>query len=214
MNVSTPALDRLRPRKLTRRGADARGRIIDAMIACIVRLGYAATTVEHVMAEAGMSRGSVLYQFPTRLELTVATAELAMREVLAATKARARDVAEPYERLAGYADNIWEVHARPHGLAVTDILLATRWDKELAQALLPVASEIELQIHDELLLLAQEAGLPDPEGFVPYGWMLLASVRGLIMEFMLNPQRPMILKAIEMMKLEHRHLCERLRAGG
>lgn len=211
MSVALSPSPRIRPRKLTRRGADARSKIINAMIACIVRSGFAATTVEHVMAEAGLSRGSVLHQFPTRLELVVACADYAMREMMDAGRAYGEAIADPYERLVKYADNLWANHSHPNGLVVTDILLATRWDAELAAALLPVTSDIELQIQDEFLKLARDAGLADPHAFVPYGWLLLASVRGLLIEHKLNPKRPMILEAIEVMKVEHRRLCERLR---
>ncbi|PKB13444.1 TetR family transcriptional regulator [Novosphingobium kunmingense] len=210
MSVALSPPPRLRPRKLTQRGANARERIVTAMIACIVRSGFAATTVEHVMAEAGLSRGSVLHQFPTRLELVVASAEHAMRRMMDAGRAFAAAIDDPYDRLACYADNLWANHSHPHGLAVTDILLATRWDADLAQALLPVTSEIELQIQDEFLKLAREAGVADPQAFVPYGWLLLASVRGLIIEHKLNPERPMILEAIEVMKAQHRQVCEDL----
>lgn len=203
---------RLRPRKLTRRGADVRNRILGAMITCIVRSGFDATTVEHVMAEAGLSRGSVLHQFPTRLELTVATAEAAMRVVMADTEERAAAVADPFERLLHYPTIMWETHTDSHALALTDILLAARWNTELAQALLPVTSAIELQVSDEFLSLASAAGLPDPAAYVPHGWLLLASTRGLIIEYKLDPSRPMILEAIAMMKAEHQRLCERLRS--
>lgn len=202
---------RLRPRKLTRRGMDARQRIVSAMVACIVRSGFEATTVEHVMAEAGLSRGSLLHQFPTRLELTVATAEHAMRTVMADADERALAIADPFERLADYPAIMWATQASDCGLALTDILLAARWDSNLALALLPVTSKIELQVAEALLTLAQSAGLPDPAAYVPHGWMLLASTRGLIIEYKLDPARPMILAAIEALHAEHRHLCERLR---
>lgn len=211
MTAALTASPRIRPRKLTQRGADAREKIIAAMIACIVRSGFAATTVEHVMAEAGLSRGSVLHQFPTRLELAVASAEHAMREMMDAGRAYGSAVADPYERLVRYADNLWANHSHPNGLAVTDILLATRYDADLADALQPVTSDIELQIQDEFVKLADEAGLADPQAFVPYGWLLLASVRGLIIEHKVNPNRPMILEAIDVMKAQHREVCERLR---
>lgn len=203
---------RLRPRKLTRRGIDARDRIVRAMIACIVRAGFEATTIEHVMAEAGLSRGSLLHQFPTRLELTVATAEHAMRTVMADADQRVREIPSPLERLVQYPAVMWETQTSDAGLALTDILLAARWDKALAEALLPVTSEIELQVSDELLALAQNAGLPDPSAYVPHGWLLLASTRGLIIEYKLDPSRPMILTAMKALHDDHRLLCERLLA--
>jgi AcrR family transcriptional regulator len=203
---------RMRPRKLTRRGADVRNRIISAMITCVVRSGFEATTVEHVMAEAALSRGSVLHQFPTRLELTVATAEATMRAVMADAQERSAAIQDPFERLARYPTIMWETHIADHGLALTDILLAARWDIELAHALLPVTSGIELQINQTLLALANSAGLADPSAFVAHGWLLLASTRGLIIEYKLDPTRPMILAAIDVLQVEHRRLCERLRA--
>jgi len=203
---------RLRPRKLTRRGIDARDRIVRAMIACIVRAGFEATTVEHVMAEAGLSRGSLLHQFPTRLELTVATAEHAMRAVMADADQRVRKIQSPLERLVQYPAVMWETQTSDAGLALTDILLAARWDKSLAEALLPVTSKIELQVSEELLVLAQDAGLSDPAAYVPHGWLLLASTRGLIIEYKLDPSRQMILTAMKALQAEHRLLCERLLA--
>lgn len=203
---------RLRTRKLTRRGIDARDRIVRAMIACIVRAGFEATTIEHVMAEAGLSRGSLLHQFPTRLELTVATAEHAMRTVMADADQRVREIPSPLERLVQYPAVMWETQTSDAGLALTDILLAARWDKALTEALLPVTSEIELQVSDELLALAQNAGLPDPSAYVPHGWLLLASTRGLIIEYKLDPSRPMILTAMKALHDDHRLLCERLLA--
>lgn len=212
MDAATQPQKNQKPRKLTRRGADARGRIIAAMIACIGRAGYGATTVEHVMTEAGLSRGSVLHQFPTRLELTIATAEHAMKALLAGTHERAARLDDPFARIAGYAEILWDMHREPEGVAITDILLATRWDTELAAALQPITGQIEREVHGELLTLARDAGLFEPERFVPHGWLLLASVRGLIIEHTLGPARPMILDAIATMKHEHRRLCERLRA--
>lgn len=189
-----------------------RNRIVEAMVACIVRAGFDATTVEHVMAEAGVSRGSILHQFPTRLELTVATAEHAMQMTIAAAEAQVAAIADPFERLAQYPRIMWETQTADHGLAFTDILLAARWDTELARALLPVTGRIELRINDEFLALATAAGLAEPEKFVPHGWLLLASTRGLIFEFKLDSARPMILAAIEVLQAEHRRLCEQLRA--
>ena len=210
-DVMEPAAP-LRTRKLTRRGIDARDRIVRAMITCIVRAGFEATTVEHVMAEAGLSRGSLLHQFPTRLELTVAAAEYAMRTVMADADRRVRAIGTPLERLVQYPTVMWDAQISDCGLALTDILLAARWDTHLADALLPVTSKIELQVSAELLELAQSAGLPDPAAYVPHGWLLLASTRGLIIEYKLDPSRPIILEAMQALQNEHCLLCERLLA--
>lgn len=195
-------------RRLTEKGIAARNRILDATVACIVRSGFAATTIETVMAEAGLSRGSVLHQFPTRLDLTIATAERSMRRVMEAARDRAATIDDPFERLAGYAQIVWDTHSQPDGLAVTDILQAARWDGDLLRGIQPVAAEIETEVEQELIALATAGGLADPAAMVARGWMLVATARGLIMEYGLNHDRRMILAAIEEMKSSHRRYCE------
>lgn len=201
-----------RPRRMTRRGIDTREKILDATINCIVRAGFTATTVEHVMIEAGLSRGSVLHQFPNRVALMVAAAELAMRRVMDSARVMAEAIEDPFERLSDYARISWETHSQPEGLALTDILLAARWDRELLDGLQPVTSSVEQEIHDEFIKLASEAGFTDAEALVPHGWLLIASVRGLIIEHSVNQSRPMIIAAIERMKERHRRFCANLAA--
>lgn len=201
-----------RARRLTRRGVDAREKILDATIKCIVRAGFTATTIEHVMVEAGLSRGSVLHQFPNRIALMAATAERAMRRVMDSAGVMAAAIDDPFERLSDYARISWEAHSQPEGLALTDILLAARWDSELIAGLQPVASQVEQEIHDEFIKLASEAGFDDAEALVPHGWLLIASVRGLIIEHSLGYERPMIVAAIDRMKERHRRFCVNLAA--
>lgn len=209
--IPVPAIGR--PRRLTKRGIDARNKILDASIKCIVQMGFTATTIEHVMAESGLSRGSVLHQFPNRVALMVATAERAMRRVMDAARAMAEAIEDPFERLSDYARISWETHSMPEGLALTDILLAARWDRELLDGLQSVTSSVEQEIHDEFIKLASDAGFTEAEALVPHGWLLIASVRGLIIEHSVNQSRPMILAAIERMKERHRRFCANLAAG-
>lgn len=197
-------------RRLTRRGVDAREKILTAMVRCIGQFGYAGTTVEHVMAETGLSRGSVLHQFRNRIELTVATAEYTMQFAMSDTRRRAEAIADPFERVASYAQTMWETQSQPEGVALSDILLATRWDEELAAAIRPITDWVEAEVSAELLKLATDAGFADPAAFVPHGWLLLATVRGLVIEFSFSRSRPLILAAAETMKQQHRALCATL----
>lgn len=207
MSRTVPAPTTGQPRRLTKRGVNAREKILDATIRCIVRAGFTGTTVEHVMAEAQLSRGSVLYQFPNRVTLMAATAELAMRRVMDAARKLAEEHKDPFERLSDYARISWEAHSLPEGLALTDILLAARWDRELLEALQPITSDVEQEIQEEFIRLAREAGFADPEAMVPHGWLLVASVRGLIIEHSINQSRPMIAGAIEGLNERHRRFC-------
>jgi AcrR family transcriptional regulator len=194
-------------RRLTKRGVDARKKIIDAMVTCIGRHGFAATTVEHVICETGLSRGSVLHQFRNRVELAAATAEHTMRFAMADSLGRANAIDDPFERVLDYAQIMWDTQSQPEGIALSDILLATRWDKELAAAIRPITLWVEQEVARALLKLAVDADFVDPPAFVPHGWLLLATVRGLVIEFSFSRSRPMILAAAEVMKQQHRQLC-------
>lgn len=198
------------PRRITKRGADTRDRILAATIRCIVRHGFAATTIESVMAEADISRGSVLHQFPTRLDLAIATAERSMRTVMDEARAMAAGIDDPFARMADYAQIVWDTHSMPEGLALADILQSARWDAELAAGIAPIAAIVEAEVADELVALATAAGVADPAVLVPRGWMLIASARGLIIERGVDGNRPMINAAIEEMKRSHRRYCETL----
>mgnify|MGYP002651686142 CR=1 FL=1 len=197
-----------RPRKLTRRGADTRARILEATVRVIVSSGFAAMTIERVMAESGISRGSVLHQFPNRLALAVATAERTLEVVIELARKAAAAKPDPFERMASHAEVMWQAHSSPEGLALNEIVTAAGWDRELAEGIRPIIEDVEADIRVQFLDMAREAGLPDPEAFVARGWWLVASVRGLVIEHRLLQPRPMIDAALEEMKASHRRYCE------
>lgn len=201
-------VSRSTPRRLTDKGAATRERILAATVERIVESGFAAMTIESVMAKAGLSRGSVLHQFPTRLDLAVATADRTMHAVMEAARALTSRIDDPFERLAGYGQIVWDTHAMPEGLALTDILQAARWDAELLTAIQPLTAQVEAEVATELRALATAGGLADPEAMVARGWLLLSSARGLIIEHRLGSNRAVINAAIEEMKSSHRRYCE------
>lgn len=208
VSLPTPS----RTRRLTKRGATTRDKILESTITCIVRMGYTATSIEDVLIQSGLSRGSVLHQFPNRVALMVATAEKAMQRVITITRSRTDAIVDPVERLCDYARIMWETQLEAESLALTDILLAARWDQEVEAELRLVTAKVEQEVHDEFLRLARDAGIKDAIALVPHGWLLLASVRGLIIEYRINPARPMIVEAIDCMIERHRRFCARLLA--
>lgn len=197
-----------RDRRLTRRGADTREKILQATIACIVRSGFAAMTFENVMAEASISRGSVLHQFPNRVALAIATMARSMEVVVAEARRMSALIEDPFSRLADYAQIVWDTHSMPEGLALTEILQAARWDEELAAGIRPFTQQSEDEVAVELAELAEAAGFADPQVMVARGWLLVASARGLIIESRLGYERPIIAEAVEEMKRSHRRYCE------
>jgi TetR/AcrR family transcriptional repressor of nem operon len=86
-------------------GIDARTRLLDAAMHVIRAQGYAATSVDDICREAGLSKGAFFHHFASKEELGIAAAghfsEMAVRLFGAAPY---RQLADPLDRLLGYID--------------------------------------------------------------------------------------------------------------
>jgi AcrR family transcriptional regulator len=122
MDDDAPSLNTLKSQRLVnRRGIARRSELLKAAVGCLARLGYAATTIEAVMAAAGASRGSVLHQFPTRLDLMEAAADSAMHVMLGDFQRRLDCVECPKARLMRTPDIAWEVQNETPAFAVSEV---------------------------------------------------------------------------------------------
>ena len=200
-------------RRRTRRGEETRKALIEACIDCLNARGYAGTSIEAVMSKSGISRGSVLNQFPTRLDLMTATIEAAMRDMMADTNARFAQIADPVERLRRLCDVYWDAQRLPASVAVTEVLLAARWDTDLARTLSRVAGDIEVDLDGYTRRRAEEAGVRDVEAFVVHTRMLILSLRGITLELMFDPDRQIIHHALDEIRTSHDAFCDRVLAG-
>ncbi len=87
------------------RGADSRRRLLDAALRVIRRQGYAATSVDDLCAEAGLTKGGFFHHFAGKEDLAVAAAAH-WSETTGAFFAAApyRKVEDPLERVFAYVD--------------------------------------------------------------------------------------------------------------
>ena len=133
-----------RPRRTqAERSDETRARLLEATIRCLHAHGYAATTTLLVAESAGLSRGAMLHQFPTKVDLMLFVVRAVYDRETAEYGARTRHVRDPRERLLAMIDVGWEVLSRPSGVAVLEVLQGSRSDRELAERLLPLQSTIE-----------------------------------------------------------------------
>ena len=113
------------------RSAGTRALLLDATVASLVEVGYAATTTTEVCARAGLSRGAQLHHFPTRADLVVhAVGHLAKRR---ADEVR-RDLRladDAPDRLARALDAIWSSFSGPLFYAALELWVASRSDATL-----------------------------------------------------------------------------------
>lgn len=106
------------------------------------RHGYNAATTAAIADEAGVSRGSIIYHFSTRAQL--------MSEVISFVYEQERHHYEEVarkgfdmSRMEDWPELLWQVLSRPSGMAVFEILQASRSDPELAAMVIPTQERVE-----------------------------------------------------------------------
>ncbi len=203
-------------RRRTRRGEETRRALIDGAIRCLNSLGYAGTSIEAVMEETGISRGSVLNQFPTRVALMSAAIEAAMLAMVSDTRRRGAESEDPVQRVREMCDVFWETQNIPEAVVVTEVLLAARWDGALAQALGPIASRIETEIDQYTMELILEAGVDASfhEDCLLHARILVLSLRGITLELMYDKDRRIMHRALARIREMHLSQCDIILPAG
>jgi AcrR family transcriptional regulator len=102
--------------------------------------GYAATTTLLVAEEAGISRGAMLHQFPTKTDLMLFVMRSVYDDEVMRFSARLN---APNHTEADLHEVMWETLSRPSGAAALEILLGARSDQRLAEKLVPLQAQIE-----------------------------------------------------------------------
>ncbi len=195
METSTSEARRVR-RPQAERSATTRAKLIDAAIGCLHRLGYASTTTSLVAEEAGVSRGAMMHQFPSKTALMLAVVRAVFERDAEHYKQSILTVT-PKEWMRSLADTVCEVVGRPSGIAVMEIMLASRSDPDLAGQLREIQLQIDSEAHAWVLERHAAAGLqarPDSEALHR---LFVAAARGLAMEELFMRNRGEIKKSID-----------------
>lgn len=149
----TDSLTPLQPR-----AERTRTHLLEATLEALVEHGYAGTSTAAVCRRAGVSRGTLLYHFPTREQLLVAALEhvLSLRIQEFVEGRRGRELPAPDEFLA----ELWAQWQGPALVAWLELAVASRTDASLREAMRPI-----MQGFDALVLQAFEE--LDPAGRAP-----------------------------------------------
>jgi AcrR family transcriptional regulator len=124
------------------RTAQTRLLLIDAAIAAIGEWGYAGASTTLIAQKAGVSRGAMLHHFATRAVLMADV----VRHVFDHEMAEYEDIRIRTglgNHLYDWPRLLWTVLSRPSGIAVLEILQATRSDAELAEMVVPMQEAVE-----------------------------------------------------------------------
>jgi AcrR family transcriptional regulator len=164
-----------------------RDKILAAAVRCLSDVGYAQTSTVRVAAEAKVARGSLLHQFPTRIDLVLAVAEHAAQAQGAFIRAGLAKLPAGRERFVGSVDVTWQAFQQPESRALIEIIIATRYDTELAERIPGFAQQFEAGIGRGAHRFAEASGLRDDHGeAATERRLMLVALRGLAVETMLS----------------------------
>lgn len=124
------------------RTADTRAALFAAAVTTIDRLGYAAANNALIADEAGISRGAITHHFGTRAAFMAEVVQWVFEQETAAFQSMVADGKAGW-RISDWPGLLWEVFSRPSGVAVLEILVASRSDADLARLTKPMQSTIE-----------------------------------------------------------------------
>jgi AcrR family transcriptional regulator len=169
------------------RRASTHDKILAAAVRCLNDVGYAQTSTVRVAAEAKVARGSLLHQFPTRIDLILAVAQHVINRQRDFIRAGYAKLPAGRERYIGSIDVTWQVFQRPESRALLEIIIATRHDAELAARIPDFAQEFEARLARGAHRFAEASGLRDELGeAVAERRLILVALRGLAVETMLS----------------------------
>lgn len=115
---------------------------MEAAVGAVYRLGYGGATTAIIADEAGVSRGALTHHFGSRAELMATVVQWVYHKELELYRELLAD-GKRGTRVSDWPDIVWEVLSKPSGLAVLEILQATRSDAELSERVKPVQIAIE-----------------------------------------------------------------------
>ena len=194
------------------RRAATRAKIMEATVKCLAEFGYAATSTPLVAKMAKVSRGSLLHQFPTKVDLILAVAEYAARAQGAVIREALMSKPVGRERFLHGVDAIWAALRRPASVALMEVMIAARSDAELAVRYPGFAGAMEESMHRSRSRIAAGLGAEDrAEEVDVMSHLTLVALRGLAMEtlFVGRPTQDAD-KVVELLKTIRRRFADDL----
>lgn len=179
------------------RTANTREALIDAAISLLHRNGYSGAPTELIAEEAGLTRGALNHHFKARADLMAAVIRSVYEREQHAYQAMAAGTARG-SRLSDWPDMLWEVLSKPSGLAVLEILQASRSDPELAALVAPMQAAVERM---SLAAIDSQFGSADGAEMLPGIRLLVWAVRGLSIAQVLAPDPDEIRRSIDYLRV-------------
>lgn len=173
------------PLPVQQRAWETRERILSAAVLCLAEEGYVATTTSRIQARAGVSRGSLLHQFPSRDDLLIAAVQH-----LGAQRATDYDAPEAGGSPADAdraVDALWATFTGPLFFAALQLWTAAQHNPDLAASMVPHERELGGRIRLAAAAMFGERNASHPR-FAELLSLLLSSMRGVALTYTFEPR--------------------------
>jgi AcrR family transcriptional regulator len=177
------------------RTEETRTALIEAAIRVLHRSGFNAATTAVIADEAGISRGSIIYQFSTRAQL-MADVISYVYDQEASEYARLASQGVDMSHAEDWPEVLWTMFSRPSGLAVNEILQASRSDPELAALVIPTQERVEAESIEGLRQLFPG----DEDELRAHVRFFVWATRGLAMSSVLSRDTAVTEQAVQLFK--------------
>lgn len=144
------------------RTAETRRKLLDATLASLFEVGYAATTTRRVAEIAGVSQGAQTHHFPRRVDLVGAALEQAADQRIADMRRRAgRLPADREDRTRALLDMLWQDFSSSIFTIFVKLWVAAADDRELYDRLVPLERRLAREIAAAIPDLAGDGEVPE-----------------------------------------------------
>ncbi len=138
-----------------------RARILDEAVKVIASSGYAAATNAAVAEAAGITRGAMLYHFPTREDLLEGVIGYLQLERAELFRRAAEDLPPGADVTEHAIDSYWDLLRHPAFTAFMELETAARTDTVVAALIAPARAEFDrAQIGDHFLKMLHAGAGP------------------------------------------------------
>jgi AcrR family transcriptional regulator len=133
------------------KSAATRQAAIDGAVTCFLELGYARSSTIEIAKVAGVSRGAMIYHFPTKRRLLEAVVEYIISERIRRFTREIRRMASAEDREAQRGIDIYWRHLHSHLFtAFHELTVASRTDRELARVMRSANARFEREWLDAI----------------------------------------------------------------
>jgi AcrR family transcriptional regulator len=209
---ATPKIAKIRTPNAVR-SERMRLKLLEATIQCLYDLGYHETSTVAVTKRAGVSRGAMLHQFPTKADLMIATVEYISQLRGTAHQTASEGITDHRVRYGMLVDTLWGEMKQPSGVARIEIMLGSRSDPAFRDRFAKENQRLESLHKEAIWRLAQNLGFTDRALTDSMTQLYAAALRGLAIDAIQPHAGKEIEGAVDLLKGYHLMLLDQQQSG-